>query len=221
MDATRRRRRGRRLRLALACAGTLLATGLIGYGGLAAWNAYTDNPASVAAQSLGHRNAAPGGTCNAVTSTAQLTYQPASGGCAYLFNLDTAASEVSPDSPSTLGTTTVAITNTGVMPSDFSVGSLRSPVESPSPGTSLCSDLTLTISDTANGTIWTGSADTAVSVTSLRDSAGAVTWPGTSPGLAGSDTYTVSLSKGPNFDADSQDQGSTCSFDLLFTQVNA
>ena len=62
---------------------------------------------------------------------------------------------------------------------------------------------------------------TQMAATSLKDSAGIATWPGTSPGPAGGDTYTLTITKGASFNTDPGDAGQSCSFAILFTQQAA
>ncbi len=217
----RRRRPQRMLRVALALGATIAATAAVGYGGLAAWQAYTDNPDSVAAQSLGHTNTASGLTCTSVTSAGQLNRSGNT--CSDVISIGQGSGAVSPSSPSTLATGTVAIASTGLLPSTFELSMLNPPAVSPTPGGNLCADMILTVSD-ATTTYWSQPASTQIVASSnvgLDDSAGAATWPGTSPGPVGHNTFTVTLTKGPTFNTDSQDEGNVCSFDLLFTQQSA
>ncbi len=72
MEKQARRRRSRRVRLTLVLGATVVTTGLVSFGGLAAWQAYTDNPDTVTAQSLAHANTSGGVACTSVTSTALL-----------------------------------------------------------------------------------------------------------------------------------------------------
>lgn len=221
MDKQKRRHAGRMLRVGLALGATIAATAVVGYGGLAAWQAYTDNPNSVAAQTLGHSNTASGMTCTSVSSTGQLNQ---SGNvCSDVVDIGQGTGALSPSSPTTLATGTVTIASTGLLPSTFQLTMLNAPAVSPTPGGNLCADMVLTIKD-ATTTYWSQPASTqivAASNVTLSDSTGAATWPGTSPGPAGQNAFTITLTKGPNFNADSQDQGNVCGFDLLFTQQSA
>jgi hypothetical protein len=80
--------------------------------------------------------------------------------------------------------------------------------------------LVLTVVDASNVTNNAATAlTTEMGSVSLNDSAGASLWPGASPGPAGSDTYTFTVTKGPNFNTDASDAGQSCGFSILFTQV--
>ncbi|HXZ99787.1 MAG TPA: hypothetical protein VEK76_05505 [Candidatus Binatia bacterium] len=214
MERQRRRRRNRLIRLALALAATVAASGFVGLGGMAAWQAYSDNPANqVGAASLGHTNQVSS-TCTSVYSTTLLNQTGNT--CGTIITV----SGVSPDSTNPLASGTVKITSTGQMNSSFQATMLNAPVTSPSPAGNLCADLTLTLKD-ATTTYWNAAALNAIpATTSLKDSAGAATWPGTSAPPAGSNTFTLSVSGGSSFTADSQDQSNTCTFDVEFVQTN-
>lgn len=104
------------------------------------------------------------------------------------------------------------ITSTGTLKSTFTMQMAAAPTGN------LCTDLVLTVVDASNVTNYAATAlTTEMGSVSLNDSAGASLWPGTSPGPAGSDTYT--FTKGPNFNTDPSDAGQSCGFSILFTQV--
>jgi hypothetical protein len=204
----RKPRRTRLLRVSLVCVATLAATALIGFGGMAAWQAYSENAGnSVAAGSLGHNNTVGAQSCTSVTSTSLLNQ---SGNvCAVIVNV----SGVSPTSPATLTTGAVTITSTGTLQS-----TLTMQMPSAAAG-NLCADLLLTVVDASSVTDYPATAlSTQMGSTSLKDSAGATTWPGTSPGPAGTDTYTFTITKGGSFNTDYADAGQSCTFSILFTQ---
>jgi hypothetical protein len=196
------------LRASLVLAVTLAGTGLIGFGGMAAWQAYSENAGnSVAAGGLGHSNAVGSQTCTSVTSTSLLNQSGNT--CAVIVNV----SGVAPSSPSTLTTGAVKITSTGTLQS-----TLTMQMPSAAAG-NLCADLLLSVVDQSSVTDYPATAlTTQMGSTSLEDSAGATVWPGTSPGPAGSDTYTFTIAKGPSFNTDYADAGQSCAFSILFTQ---
>src|ERR1039458_8337868 len=167
----RRARRTRFIRVALVLAATVAGTGLVGFGGLAAWQGYTENAG------------------NSVAG-------------------------VAPASPATLATGGVKITSTGTLKSTFT---MQMPAV---PSGNLCADLTLGVVDSSSVTYYPTTVLTSqTGSTNLNDSAGASPWPGTAPGPAGSDTYTFTITKGTNFNADASDAGQSCGFAILFTQV--
>jgi hypothetical protein len=203
-----RPRRTHLARVSLVFAATVAATALIGFGGMAAWQAYSENAGnSVAAGSLGHSNTVATQSCTSVTSTSLLNQ--AGNTCAVIIGV----SGVSPSSPATLTSGAVVITSTGTLQSTLSM-------QMPSAATgNLCADLELTVTDSSSVTDYAAAAlSTQMGATSLKDSAGATTWPGTSPGPAGTDTYAFTITKGTNFNTDYQDAGQSCTFSILFTQ---
>lgn len=115
------RRRNRMLRVAIALGVTVATTGLIGYGGLAAWQSYTENAGnSVAAGSLTHANTVTN-TCTSVNSTALLN--EAGNVCDTIITV----TGVAPASPATLATGPVKIDNSGSLSSSFSVSEPATP----------------------------------------------------------------------------------------------
>ena len=209
-------RRGRRprstrfIRVTLVLAATVAGTGLVGFGGLAAWQGYTENPGNtVAAGTVTHSNAVGSATCTSVTTVAQLNQT--GNVCAAIINV----SGVDPASPATLATGGVKITSTGTLKSTFTMQMAAAPTGN------LCADLWLTVVDASSVTNYPATALTTEmgSIALNEDSAGASNWPGTAPGPAGSDTYTFTITRGANFNADASDAGQSCGFSILFTQV--
>ena len=207
----RRPRRTRFIRVTLVLAATVAGTGLVGFGGLAAWQGYTENAGnSVAAGTVTHSNAVGSATCTSVTSATQLNQ--AGNVCAAIINV----TGVDPASPATLATGGVQITSTGTLKSTFTMQMAAAPTGN------LCADLVLTVVDTSSVTDYPATVlTTQMGTIALNDSAGASLWPGTSPGPAGSDTYTFTVTKGANFNTDASDAGQSCGFSNLFTQVAA
>ena len=204
----RRLERTRLLRVSLVLAATVAGTALVGFGGMAAWQAYSENAGNdVAAGSLGHSNAVSSQSCTSVTSTSLLNQSGNT--CAVIVNV----SGVAPSSPATLTSGAVTITSSGSLPSTLSM-------QMPAAATgNLCPDLLLGVADQSSVTDYAATVlTTQMGATALKDSAGATTWPGTAPGPAGSDTYTFAITKGTNFNTDYADAGQSCSFSILFTQ---
>ena len=212
MDARGRRRKCTHiLRVELVLVATFAGTALLGFGGLAAWQGYTENAGnSVGAGTLGHTNKVGTQSCTSVTSTTLLNQSGNT--CAAIISV----SGVSPSSPSTLATGAVTITSTGALNSTFTI-------QMPAVATgTLCADLLLAVVDQSSVTDYAATALTSqMGATGIRDSAGATTWPGTSPGPAASDTYTFTITKGPSFNTDPADAGQSCSFAILFSQQAA
>ena len=207
----RRARRTRFIRVALVLAATVAGTGLVGFGGLAAWQGYTENAGNaVAAGTVTHSNAVGAATCTSVTSAALLNQ--VGNVCAAIINV----AGVDPASPATLATGGVKITSTGTLNSTFTMQMAAAPTGN------LCADLVLAVVDASSVTDYAATAlTTQMGSISIKDSAGVSSWPGTSPGPAGSDTYTFTVTKGANFNTDASDAGQNCGFTILFTQVAA
>ena len=189
----------RKLRAGMVFVLVVAGTALIGWGGLAAWQAVTQNNGSTAS-TLGvhHSNAATvtGGT--AVTCNDQNS--PAA--CGAIFDV----SGITPGyGPTQVGT--VAITNIGTEASTFQL-SLKSATVSgddaywiPADNT-LCGDLQLTVknSQPTPVVVYTASLASMTTPISITDNAGNANW---NPGA--SDTFTFSLalaSSSPNSDED-------------------
>jgi hypothetical protein len=187
------------------------ATGVVGYGGLAAWQGYTENAGNaVAAGTVTHSNAVGGVTCTSVTLVTQLN--EAGNVCAAIINV----AGVDPASPATLTTGAVKITSTGTLNSTVT---MQMPA---APAGNLCGDLVLGVVDASSVTDYAATAlTTQMGSISLKDSAGVTTWPGTVPGPAGADTYTFTITKGAAFNTNAADAGQSCSFGILFTQAAA
>ena len=137
MDARGRRRKCTHiLRVALVLVATFAGTALLSFGGLAAWQGYTENAGnSVGAGTLGHTNKVGTQSCTSVTSTTLLNQSGNT--CAAIISV----SGVSPSSPSTLATGAVTITSTGALNSTFTM-------QMPAAATgTLCADLLLAVVD--------------------------------------------------------------------------
>jgi hypothetical protein len=213
------RRSKRSLRVALVLAAAVAGTALVGWGGLAAWSAYTENAGnSVAAGTLVHNNYVAS-NCTSVIGVAPTGAGP--GWCSAFMTITGAdpANSVLP------ATGVVKIDNTGTLNSTFSM----SMPAAPSGG--LCADLTLKVTDPDAGAPGTPYAATALSTTmgatSIDNNAGtpSPTWSpnGTAGNGAGAtgNTFTFTVAAGGSFATNYADQGQSCSFSILFTQTAA
>ena len=212
------RKSRRTLRVAMVLGAAVAGTALVGFGGLAAWNAYTENAGnSVAAGTLQHSN-------QSLSCLSSLGAVPTSGTgcCAPVISV----SGVDPVNFSTLVTpVTIKIDNTGNLQSTFTLG-MGTLLQAPTG--SLCPDLTLAVKDKNNNTVWAATALTGTfTATSLFNNAGtpSTTWTGggtagTGTGATG-DTFTVTVGMGAGFANSLTDAGTGCTFGLLFTQTAA
>jgi len=189
----------RKLRAGMVFVLVVAGTALIGWGGLAAWQAVTVNNGSTAS-TLGvhHSNVATvtGG------SAVPCTDESAPGTCGAIFNV----TKLTPGyGPTAVGT--VTITNTGTEASTFNLR-LTSAVVSgddlmwTAANNTLCADLKLTITDSEPHTVYAGSL-AALPSEALNNSNGSATW-----NPADSNTFTFSLALPPN--SPNTDEDSTC-----------
>jgi hypothetical protein len=208
----------RSLRVALVLGAAVAGTALVGWGGLAAWNAYTENAGnSVTAGTLSHSN-------QSLSCVSNLGVVPTSGQgfCAAVISV----SGVDPVNFSTLVLpANIKIDNTGSLQSTFTL-SMGTALQAPSG--SLCPDLTLAVKDKNNNTVWAATAlNGTFTATSLYNNAGTPSYTWTGGGTAGTgtgatgDTFTVTVGMGGSFATDYADQGTSCTFGLLFTQTAA
>ena len=214
-----KRKSKRSVRVALVLGAAVAGTALVGWGGLAAWQAYTDNAGnSVAAGTLSHTNN------TSCVSNSSLTVAESTGKCSAVITV----TGVDPENFATLVTPgTVKIDNTGSLNSTFAM----SMPTAPSGG--LCADLTLAVTDLSTtapdgGTPYTATAlSTQMSATNIYNdgSTPSLTWSpngvaGTGSGATGN-TFTLTVGQGSNFASNNADAGQSCTFDILFTQTSA
>ncbi|MGA9113999.1 MAG: hypothetical protein WB802_09415 [Candidatus Dormiibacterota bacterium] len=217
----RSRKATRSLRVALVLAAVVASTAVVGWGGLAAWSAYTENAGnSVGAGTLNHAN---GTSCVSLLGTIPTT--TGTGWCA-------AAVTISGVDPANwTGTSgTIKIANTGSLKSTFTL-TMGTGGQAPTGG--LCADVTLKVTDLNTivpdtGTVWATTALTGTFTSANLYSNAAtpsLSWAG--GGTAGvgtgatANTFTVAVAPGTNFANDSTDAGLTCTFGLLFSQTAA
>lgn len=188
-------------RTALALAVTLVATGIVAMGSLAAWQVYTENDGSqVAAGTLRHTNVPTGGTmCTSSTSL------PMSTSCQLIIS----ANQVAPGSGPFDGN--VTITNVGSLQSTFTLQPVAAGTDP------FCADLTLTVTDLNTPAItYVGGLPLSSSFTANLETQAAtpsLTW---NTNDANTFLFAVALTNQNN----SADQGRTCAVNYLFTQTN-
>ena len=210
-----KRQSRRSLRVALILGAAVAGTALVSFGGLAAWNAYTENAVnSVASGTLAHAN-----NTSCVSLIGTIPVGAGNGWCSAVITVNAVSS--------TWGGTTgvITIANTGNLPSTFSMSMPAAP------SGSLCADLTLKVTDLATTA---PDAGTPYAVTALSTTMGAtniyndaptpiLTWtgggaPATGTGATGN-TFTLTVGTGAAYSTHSADQGTNCTFSVLFTQV--
>ena len=214
------RKRRRSVRIALVLGAVVASTAVIGWGGLAAWSAYTENAGnSAAAGTLAHAN---GSSC-----VSSLGVVPTSGTGFCLATITIAG--VDPANwTSTVNT--IKIANTGSLKSTFTL-SMGTVLQAPT-GT-LCADVTLGVTDLNTvapdtGTVWAPTALTGTfTAANLYSNAAGPVLSWTGGGTAGTgtgataDTFTVTAAPGTGFATHFADAGTSCTFGLLFTQTAA
>ena len=214
------RQHRRSLRIALVMGAVVASTAVIGWGGLAAWSAYTENAGnSAAAGTLAHAN---GSSC-----VSSLGVVPTSGTGFCLATITIAG--VDPANwTSTVNT--IKIANTGSLKSTFTL-SMGTVLQAPTG--SLCADVTLGVTDLNsgspdNGTVWAPTAlPGTFTATSLYSNAAAPVLSWTGGGTAGTwtgataNTFTVTAAPGAGFATHYADAGTSCTFGLLFSQTAA
>jgi hypothetical protein len=213
MSIDRQRPDRRQLRAGMVFVLVLAGTALIGWGGLAAWQAYTQNNGSTASTLGVHMS----NTATVSLGTPK-TCTDQAGPCGLIFD----ASQIEPGwGPNAVGT--VTITNTGSESSTFGL-SLASAVVTgddtswnSSLENTLCGDLSLTISglNTTNPTVYSGPLS-ALPSTNIFDSGSNGTWV-----TGASNTFTFSLSLPAGAAHLSTDEDSTCTAAFTWSQNGA
>src|ERR1035438_8271690 len=143
----------RSLRVAMVLGAAVAGTALVGWGGLAAWNAYTENAGnSVAAGTLAGKKSVVVNFAS-VIGVAPVGAGP--GWCSAIMTVS-GADAVNGKLP---GTGIVKIDNTGTLSSTFQMSMPSAPVSS---GGTICADLTLAVTDPDTGAPGTPYAATAL-----------------------------------------------------------
>jgi hypothetical protein len=198
------RKSKRSLRLALVLGAAVAGTALVGWGGLAAWQAYTQNSGNAfAVGTLSHTNQVGINTaCNSTLSSTS------PGACDVIVSGPALTSEFSGTSG------TVTIVNTGSLSSTFSMSMPAAPANN-----ELCKDLALTVTDNEASpvTVYPQTALTAqMGPTALKNSGGASTWA-----TNDTNTFTFAIAPVNGFASDDGVLGTSCSFTILFDQASA
>ena len=214
------RQHRRSLRIALVMGAVVASTAVIGWGGLAAWSAYTETAGnSAAAGTLSHANGL------ACVSSLGVVPTTGTGFC-------TATITISGVDPANWTSTvnTIKIANAGSLKSTFTL-SMGTALQAPTG--SLCADVTLGVTDLNtgspdNGTVWYPTAlPGPFTAPSLYSNAAAPVLSWTGGGTAGTgtgataDTFTVTAAPGNGFATHYADAGTSCTFGLLFSQTAA
>ncbi len=210
MSIERKSSDGRKLRAGMVFVLVVAGTALIGWGGLAAWQAVTQNNGSTATTLGVHmQNAAQVTGGHLVTCTDQTS--PAACGAVF------AASGIVPGwGPNQVGT--VTITNTGTEASNFQLSLASAGVTAADPSwsgadTTLCADLQLTIanSETPAVTLYHG-ALALMPAQAISDNGGNATW------VSGA-TNTFDFSLGLPAGSPKTDEDSVCTAVFQWSQA--
>ena len=204
------RKSKRSLRLALVMGAAVAGTALVGWGGLAAWQAYTQNAGSAfAVGTLTHTNQVAGSStvCSSTLS------QGSPGACEVIVGGPIGSpDQLTSDFPGTSGA--VTITNTGSLTSNFTMSMPAAPASS-----ALCNDLTLTVTDNESPAVTVYSATSLaaqMAPVTLKSSSGAGAWA-----TSDSNKFTFAIAPTTGFAGDDSVLGTSCSFTILFTQASA
>jgi hypothetical protein len=197
----------RKLRAGMVFVLVVAGTALIGWGGLAAWQAVTANDGSSFATGGVHMQNVATITYPTGQAPVTCTDQNSPGNCGAIFTVTGAA----PGFSAQVGM--VQITNTGSLPSTFAL-SLGSAVTSGA-GSTLCGDLTLTITDSTGASVYNGALTNLGTTPNLFKATGS---PSTTWNQNDTNTFTFNLAL-PG--STSTDQDSTCTADFTWTQTQA
>lgn len=195
------RKSKRSVRLALVLSAAVAGTALVGWGGLAAWQAYTQNAGNAfTTGSIGHTNQVSGKTLVCQSTTAELT------------SCDVIVTAANMGSNWGGATGKVTITSTASLPSTFTLSTPAAPTGP------LCSDLTLLVTG-ADGSQY---VDQATGITSIAGvplksdaTAPSITWQQNDSNLF---TFVVGPNN-PTYEDDQNAPTETCTFSVLFTQA--
>ena len=214
MEARGRRRSRPVLRVALVLVATVAGTALVGFGGLAAWQAYTENAGnSVTRREPGPHQRRWGPRPAPRSTSTSLLNQSGQ----HLRRDHQREWGLTPLRRQPLATGAVKITTTGALSSTFTM-------QMPDAATgNLCADLLLTVVDLGqqrdrlrrHRPDHPDGAATSLQGQRRRQPPGRATSPGPAPAA----TPTPSPSpRAPNFNTDYADAGQSCIFAILFTQ---
>jgi hypothetical protein len=197
------RKSKRSVRLALVLGAAVAGTALVGWGGLAAWQAYTQNAGNAfAVGTLTHTNQL--GSDTACDSSVSAT---SPGSCEIIVS----GPALTPEFPGTSGT--VTIKSTGSLSSTFSMSMPAAPGSS-----ELCKDLALMVTDGESPVVavYPQAALTAqMGKTPLKNSAGASTWA-----TGDINTFTFAIAPINGYAGDDLVPNTSCSFTINFVQAS-
>ena len=200
------RKSKRSVRLALVLGAAVAGTALVGFGGLAAWQAYTQNSSNAfAVGTLSHTNVVTGTgvTCNSTKSSLLAAATPCS--------IIVSGSILTSAWAGSAGT--VTIQNTGQLPTTFEVSS----PPSDTPTGALCADLNLSVTGSDSVTPYVSQSGIGLlGPTALNTSIGNSSWAPTA-----SNAFTFAVTPASGFSTNNSIPGESCSFDVLFTQASA
>jgi len=196
-----------------------LATVVIGFGGLAAWQVTTqNNNDAVSTGSVHHSNTTQfTATGSAGVTTCNDSGSSSPGTCGVIFNI----AGLKPGQTVNTGLT-LTVTNTGTLASGFVLTQPSAPVTSSTESghTTLCTDLTMVVTDNEStpATLYSnplvmgqGGGPTAVT---LKASSGHTSWTQTESGVF---TFAISLGATSPY----TDENSTCTATFLVTETNS
>jgi hypothetical protein len=194
------RKNKRSVRLALVLGAAVAGTALVGWGGLAAWQAYTQNAGNAfTTGSVSHTNQVQGKALVCKSTNLATT------------NCDVIVSAANMGSTWTAAVPgEVTITSTGSLPSTFSLTAAA-------PTGTLCSDLTLVVTGADGSQYVNQTGIAAITFTQLKSDATtpSVTW---NPGDSNVFTFAVGANN-PTYENDQSAPNEGCSFAVLFTQA--
>ena len=196
------RKSKRSVRLALVLGAAVAGTALVGWGGLAAWQAYTQNAGNAfTTGSVTHTNLVGRSGNMPCTSTSAL---------ATICDVIVGGSNLDSTWPG--DSNTVTITDTGSLPSTFTLSTASEPTGG------LCSDLNLTVTGLDSVTHYVSQTGIGpISTTSLKSDASP---PSTTWNQFDSNTFNFDVIPNAGYTASNSTAayGESCTFDVLFTQ---
>ena len=188
----------RKLRAGMVFVLVVAGTALIGWGGLAAWHAVTQNNGSTASTLGVHMSNVA--TVNGA-SAVPCTDVSLPGTCGAIFDV----SNITPGYSSTTPVGTVQITNTGTEASTFQLSLKSAAVTGDASGywttadNTLCGDLVLTVTDSTGHNVWLGPL-AKMPIENITDSNGNSVW---NPGTTDIFSFSLSFSGSATTDEDS------------------
>jgi hypothetical protein len=191
----------RSVRLALVLGAAVAGTALVGWGGLAAWQAYTQNAGNAfTTGSIGHTNQVSGKDLVCQSKSAEST------------SCDVIVTAANMGSTWTGATGKVTITSTASLPSTLTLSTPGAPTGP------LCSDLTLAVTG-ADGSQYVDQTTGITNITSVPLKSD-VTAPSTTWQQNDSNLFTFAVGpNNPTYENDQNAPTENCTFSVLFTQA--